>query len=63
MIWRILVSILQTEVILAYTSFSLSSVNKRNDDCNWTRTHSQLVHKRTLNYLVKWLTKWLTVRL
>ena len=22
-------------------------------DCNWTRTHNHLVHKRTLNYLAK----------
>ena len=22
-------------------------------DCNWTRTHNQLVHKRTLNHLAK----------
>ena len=31
-------------------------------DCNWTRTHSHFVHKRTLNYLVS-LANWLTVRL
>ena len=39
-------------------------------DCNWTRTHSHLVHKQTLNHLAKlveWLsvslwTKWLWVR-
>ena len=28
-------------------------------DCNWTRTHNHLVHKRTLNYLAK-LAKWLS---
>ena len=28
-------------------------------DCNWTRTHSHLVHKRTLNSLAK-LAKWLS---
>ena len=28
-------------------------------DCNWTRTHNHLVHKRTLNHLVK-LVKWLS---
>ena len=28
-------------------------------DCNWTRTHNHLVHKRALNHLVK-LTKWLS---
>ena len=26
-------------------------------DCNWTRTHNHLVHKRTLNHLAK-LAKW-----
>ena len=39
-------------------------------DCKWTRTHNQLVRRRTLNYsasLTKWLsvslrTKWLWVR-
>ena len=31
-------------------------------DCNWTRTHNHLVHKRTLNHLAK-LAKWLRVRL
>ena len=30
-------------------------------DSNWTRTHSHLVHKRTLNHLAK-LAKWLTSR-
>ena len=28
-------------------------------DCNWTRTHNYLVHKRTLNHLAK-LIKWLS---
>ena len=28
-------------------------------DCNWTRTHYQLVHKQTLNLLAK-LAKWLS---
>ena len=34
-------------------------------DCNWTRTHNHLVHKRTLNQLAKLasLAKWLSVRL
>ena len=34
-------------------------------DCNWTRTHNHLVHKRTLNHLAKQasLAKWLSVRL
>ena len=34
-------------------------------DCNWTRTHNHLVHKRILNHLAKpftWL-KWLSVHL
>ena len=26
---------------------------KEFNDCNWTRTHNHLVHKRTLNHLVK----------
>ena len=29
------------------------------NDCNWTRTHTHLVHKGTLNHLAK-LTKWLS---
>ena len=34
-------------------------------NCNWTRTHDHLVHKRTLNHLAKLasLAKWLSVRL
>ena len=34
-------------------------------DCNCTRTHNHLVHKRTLNHLAKLasLAKWLSVRL
>ena len=32
-------------------------------DCNWTRTHNHLVHKRTLNHLAKLAFKWLSVRL
>ena len=28
-------------------------------NCNWTRTHNHLVHKRTLNHLAK-LVKWLS---
>ena len=27
-------------------------------DCNWTRTHNHLVHKRTLNRLAIWLNVW-----
>ena len=34
-------------------------------DCNWTRTHNHLVHKRTLDHLAKLasLAKWLSVHL
>ena len=38
-------------------------------DCNWTRTHNHLVHKRTLNHLANHLAfqaslaKWLSIRL
>ena len=27
----------------------------RLSDCNWTRTHNQLICKRTFNHLAKWL--------
>ena len=27
--------------------------NDADSDCNWTRTHNHLVHKRTLNHLAK----------
>ena len=39
----------------------LESLIQQNDfsDCNWTRTHNHLVHKRTLNHLAK-LDKWLS---
>ena len=30
------------------------------NDCNWTRTHNHLVHKRTLNHLAKKTTKTTT---
>ena len=37
-------------------------IDKENNisDCNWTRTHNHLVHKRTLNHLAKLtsLAKW-----
>ena len=36
--------------------------NSTSSDCNWTRTHNYLAHKRTLNHLAK-LAKWLTVSL
>ena len=30
-------------------------------DCNWTRTHNYLVHKRTLNHLAKLVNGWVFV--
>ena len=35
-------------------------------DCNWTRTHNHLVHKRTLDYLIKlafnnWAVLWVLI--
>ena len=48
----------------------LSSNNtfKINIDCNWTRIHNHLVHKRTLDHLAKLANlassaKWLSIRL
>ena len=37
------------------TNYILFSKNKGyyKSDCNWTRTHNHLVHKRTLNHLAK----------
>ena len=34
-------------------------------DCNWIRSHNQLVRKRTLSHLAKlaYLAKWLSIRL
>ena len=32
----------------------LSFCKANHVDCNWTRTHNHLVHKRTLNHLPKW---------
>ena len=29
------------------------NTNENLSDCNWTRTHNHLVHKRTLNHLAK----------
>ena len=50
-------------LIMSHTRFrvnphSIVSWMSRNEirslsDCNWTRTHNHLVHKRTLNYLAK----------
>ena len=39
--------------------------DRQDSDCNWTRTHNHLLHKRTLNHLAKLvsLAKWLSVRL
>ena len=39
-----------------YNNFFSPNNFKKNDDisdCNWTRTHNHLVHKRTLNHLAK----------
>ena len=37
------------------TNRNLYFVTKANNssDCNWTRTHNHLVHKRTINHLAK----------
>ena len=32
---------------------SLLKAGAKLSDCNWTRNHNSLVHKRTLNHLVK----------
>ena len=43
--------------------YTIKKVNNKNMlfvDCNGTRTHSHLVHKRTLNQVAK-LTIWLSV--
>ena len=54
---------LNVKELLAWSRREIWSLS----DCSWTRTHSHLVHKRTLNHLAKWLnvclwTKWLWVR-
>ena len=43
-----------------YSSLNVKELLARNrreiwslSDCNWTRTHNHLVHKRTLNHLAK----------
>ena len=48
-----------------YSSLNVKELLARNrhkirtsSDCNWTRTHSHLVHKQVLNHLAK-LAKWL----
>ena len=48
-------SCLNVKEILARSRREIWSLS----DCNWTRTHSHLVHKRTRNYLTK-LNKWLS---
>ena len=62
---------IQSESIL-YSCLNVKELLARNrceiwslSDCNWIRTHNQLVRKRTLNYLAKLasLAKWLSVRL
>ena len=32
-------------------NFNFSEKDLAQSDCNWTRTHNHLVHKRTLNHL------------
>ena len=46
---------LNAKEILAWSRHEIWSLS----DCNWTRTHNHLVHKRTLNHLAK-LAKWLS---
>ena len=53
--------------ILVYIFYSFHQNHISNNDpylsdCNWTRTHNQLVCKGTLNHLAK-LARWLSVRL
>ena len=38
---------------LATDKLHLNKTGNSISDCNWTRTHNHLVHKRTLNYLAK----------
>ena len=54
-------SCLNFKELLARSRREISNLS----DCNWTRTHNHLVHKRTLNHLAKLasLAKWLSVRL
>ena len=40
----------------SFAEYNEKSNEKDLSDCNWTRTHNHLVHKRTLNHLAK-LTK------
>ena len=58
-----LYSCLNVRELLAWSRGKICSLS----ECNWTRTHNQLFHKRTLNYLAKWLsvrfwTKWFWIR-
>ena len=48
--------LLECQETLCLKQFKIGSVS----DCNWTQTHNQLVHKRTLNDLVK-LATWLVL--
>ena len=34
-------------------NFNNVIIGNHNINCNWTRTHNYLVHKRTLNHLAK----------
>ena len=61
--WMTLYSCLNVKELLARSRHEIWILS----DCNWTRTHYQLVHKRTLNSLAKCLsvrlwTKWLWAR-
>ena len=42
-------SCLNVKELLAQSRREIRSLS----DCNWTRTHNHLVHKRTLNHLAK----------
>ena len=53
-----LYSCLNVKELLAQSRREIGSLS----NCNWTRTHKHLVHKRTLNYLtVRFWNKWLWV--
>ena len=54
--------------LFLFAYISLVAITKNISDSNGIRTHNHLVHKRTLNYLAKWLsvhlrTKWLWVQI
>ena len=37
------------EILCSHSEIKFLSIS----DCNWTRTHNHLIHKRTLIYLAK----------